>query len=124
MIVFRALLIAGWTALLAYTVTVIARHGLDFLPVFLGDIAAMTWPGQFNADFLCFLTLAAIWTAWRNDFNAGGLCLAALAFVGGAGFMLPYLLILSARASLGMPEVLMGAPRLRRWVSSQRPSEG
>lgn len=123
MTVFRVLLITGWSALVVYTACVVARHGLDLLPVFFGDIAAVTWPGQFNADFLCFLVLAALWTAWRNDFSAGGLLLAALAFIGGAGFMLPYLLLLSIRSPLGMPEVLMGAARVRRWLAAQRSGE-
>ncbi|MCI1143541.1 hypothetical protein MOP88_16625 [Sphingomonas sp. WKB10] len=69
MIAFRALLIAAWTALAIYTGVVIARHGMDLLPIFFGDIARMTWSGQFNADFSCFLLLSALWTAWRHHFT-------------------------------------------------------
>jgi hypothetical protein len=38
-------------------------------------MAAMTWPGQFNFDFLCFLTLSGLWLAWRHHFSLGGACI-------------------------------------------------
>jgi hypothetical protein len=107
----RMVLIAAWFALAFYTAVVIAEHGLDLLPVFFGDIAAVNWPGQFNADFLCFLVLSAIWTAWRNSFTPSGLALAAVAFVGGAGFLLPYLLILSFQCRGDVAAMLMGPAR-------------
>lgn len=111
MTLFRAFLAAAWICLVAYTGMVIAAHGLDFMPVYLGDIAAMAWPGQFDADFLCFLSLSALWTAWRNDFSPFGLLLGAVAFVGGAGFLLPYLLLLSIRARGNMAALLLGRSR-------------
>lgn len=94
---FRLLLVTLWLGLLAYTAAVVTRDGMGLLPIFFGDIAKVAWPGQFNLDFLCFLTLSALWTAWRNSFSALGLGLAVAAFFGGAGFLLPYLLILSVR---------------------------
>ncbi len=105
---FQLLLIALWLVLVAYTGVVIARHGLDLLPIFFGDIARVAWPGQFNLDFLCFLVLSALWTAWRNGFSAGGLALALVAFFGGAGFLLPYLLWLTIRTRGDMRRVLLG----------------
>ena len=108
MIAFRALLIAAWTALAIYTGVVIARHGMDLLPIFFGDIARMTWSGQFNADFSCFLLLSALWTAWRHHFTPVGLGLAILAFFGGAGFLLPYLLLLSIQTRGDMAALLTG----------------
>lgn len=105
---FQLLLIALWLVLAAYTGVVIARHGLDLLPVFFGDMAKLGWPGQFNLDFLCFLVLSALWTAWRNGFSAGGLTLALVAFFGGAGFLLPYLLWLTISTRGDMHRVLMG----------------
>ena len=90
---FRLFLLAFLLVLLAYTAIVIAEHGLGLLPVFFGDIGAMTWPGQFNLDFLGFLGLSAIWVAWRHRFSAAGFGLAILAFFGGMGFLTIYLLI-------------------------------
>lgn len=108
---FRTLLAVLWAVLIVYTVLVIAAHGMNLLPVFFGDIGRLAWPGQFNLDFLCFLVLSALWTAWRSGFSGGGLALALVAFFGGAGFLLPYLLILTFRAKGDMTEVLLGAHR-------------
>lgn len=105
---FRVLLAGLWLALLGYTVLVIARDGMDLLPIFFGDIARIGWPGQFNFDFLCFLILSALWTAWRNRFSATGLALAPLALFGGAGFLLPYLLFLSIRHRGDAAAILVG----------------
>ena len=66
---FQLLLIALWLVLVVYTGVVIARYGIDLLPVFFGDMAKVAWPGQFNLDFLCFLVLSALWTAWRSGFS-------------------------------------------------------
>lgn len=111
MTAFRTILVALWVVLAGYTAVVIARYGLGLLPVFFGDIARVTWPGQFNLDFLCFLILSALWTAWRNAFSAGGLMLAIVAFFGGAGFLLPYLLFLTFREGGDPVQVLAGAQR-------------
>lgn len=111
MIAFRTLLVALWTGLLAYTAMVVARHGMGLIPIFFGDIGRGTWPGQFNLDFLCFLVLSALWTAWRHGFSTVGLLLAPLALFGGAGFLLPYLLVLSMRARGDMMAVLLGVQR-------------
>jgi len=105
---FQLLLIGLWLVLAGYTGVVIARHGLDLLPVFFGDMAKLAWPGQFNLDFLCFLTLSALWTAWRSGFSASGLALALVAFFGGAGFLLPYLLWLTISTRGDMRSVLLG----------------
>lgn len=111
MTAFRAMLIAAWLTLTIYTGTVIANHGIGLFPIFFGDITAAVWPGQFNADFLCFLMLSALWTAWRNKFTATGLLLAAVAFVGGAGFFLPYLLFLSFKTRGDIDLLLTGRVR-------------
>jgi hypothetical protein len=107
----RLLLATLWLVLAAYTAMVVAQEGLNLLPIFFGDIAKVAWPGQFNLDFLCFLTLSALWTAWRNNFSAPGLLLALVAFFGGAGFLLPYLLFLTVRAGGDVRVVLLGKAR-------------
>lgn len=113
MTVFRVILVVLWTVLTAYTAVVIARHGMNLLPVFFGDMARLGWPGQFNLDFLCLLTLSGLWTAWRDRFSARGLGLGVLAFFGGAGFLLAYLLILTVTTRGDMARVLLG-PRAGR----------
>ena len=108
MVMFRILLATLWLILLAYTAQVIAVHGLGLLPIFFGDMARMTWPGQFNLDFFFFLILSALWTAWRNGFSASAWGLALIALFGGAGFLLPYLLYLSVRHHGDLRGVLLG----------------
>lgn len=110
---FRVLLIVLWIALVAYTAVVIGKHGLDLIPIYFGDIARAGWPGQFNADFLCFLTLSAVWTAWRNRFTPMGYVLGVVALFGGAAFLLPYLLILSVATRGDVSAMLTGRPAHR-----------
>lgn len=105
---FRLLLTALWLALIGYTANTIAHHGLNLFAIFFGDIAKMEWPGQFNLDFSCFLALSALWTAWRNGFSVSGLLLAAVAFLGGAAFLLVYLLILSLQPGANMCRIMLG----------------
>ncbi|NCP24473.1 MAG: hypothetical protein GW854_10050 [Erythrobacter sp.] len=114
MIALRLALVVLWVILAGYTALVVLSYGLGLLPIFFGDIAAITWPGQFNLDFLCFLVLSALWTAWRNAFSRVGFFLAIAAFFGGAGFLLPYLLFLTFRESRNPVRVLVGNRNNRR----------
>ena len=115
---FKAFLIVTWIGLVAYTGLVIAAHGLDLLPIFFGDIARLAWPGQFNLDFFCLLILSGWWTAWRHGFSPAGLALGAVALVGGAGFLLPYLLIAAVRANGDPARLLLGPDRADRRQTS------
>lgn len=107
---FRVLLAAIFVAIVAYTLVVVANHGLGLFPIFFGDIAEMGWPGQFNLDFLGFLTLSAFWLAWRNDFSPAGLALGVLGFLLGAPFLTAYLFF-AGRSADGDPHVLLLGPR-------------
>lgn len=111
MTAFRVLLVLILLALTGYTTIVISNHGWNLLAVFFKDMGAMAWPGQFNLDFMGFLTLAAVWTAWRHDFSPLGLMLAVVAFFGGMMFMTVYLLIVSSTAKGDMKAILLGARR-------------
>lgn len=51
MIWFRAFLMTCLLSILLYTGVTIDAHGWGLLPIFFGDMTAMTWPGQFNFDF-------------------------------------------------------------------------
>lgn len=111
MTALRAFLGLTWFALVAYTLIVVRDHGVHLLPVFFGDMAAFTWPGQFNSDFFCFLLGSATWVAWRHQFSAAGLLLAPLALFGGWGFLAPYLLIQSFRVHGDVASLLLGERR-------------
>ena len=82
---FRILLAIFIIAIISFTSVVISNHGWNLLPVFFGDIVAMTWPGQFNFDFFVFsysfrimarlaspflsrwACIGCAWAFWRDD---------------------------------------------------------
>lgn len=108
---FRILLAVFIVAILTFTSVVISNHGWNLLPIFFGDIGAMTWPGQFNFDFLCFLILSGLWLAWRHHFSVGGLVLGVFGFFGGIMFLAPYLLVASFRSDGDMKILFLGKDR-------------
>ncbi len=112
MMQFRCFLAACLLAILAYTAVTISAHGWNLLPIFFGDMAAMTWPGQFNFDFMTFLLLSGLWTAWRNEFSPGGLLLGLVAVFGGMLFLSAYLLILSFQTNGDLQAMVFGRRRV------------
>lgn len=108
---FRVLLALMLAVLLSYTGVVISNHGLNLLPVFFGDVAEMTWPGQFNLDFAGFLVLSALWTAWRHHFSPLGVALAVVALFGGIAFLATYLLAASYQVKGDTRALLLGRER-------------
>jgi hypothetical protein len=111
MAAFRIYLVIVIACLGTYTTMVGLEHGWNLLPVFFADIAAMTWPGQFNFDFTTFLALSGLWLAWRHRFSAGGLVLGLLGFFGGMLVLAPYLLYASHRAKGDARVLLLGEGR-------------
>lgn len=111
MYAFRILLAALLVAVVVYTVFVVAQHGMNLFAVFFGDIFSMNWPGQFNLDFLGFLTLSGVWMAWRNHFSGLGLVLGVFAFVGGIPLLSTYLLYLSFKTGGDIRIMLLGEQR-------------
>ena len=108
---FRILLTIFIAGILGYTGIVIFNHGWNLLPIFFGDMAAMTWPGQFNFDFMCLLVLSGLWLAWRHHFSFGGIVLGVLGLIGGIMVLAPYLLIESFKANGEMKILLLGKVR-------------
>ena len=109
MAAFRILLVLILVAIAGYTAIVVANHGMDLLSVFFGDMAKMGWAGQFNLDFMCMLTLSALWVAWRHQFSGPGLTLGLLAFFGGALFLSVYLLVVSSQVDGDVKALLLGS---------------
>lgn len=107
----RIFLVAVLLVLGGYTLVVGNRHGWDLLPIFFGDIAALTWNGQFNMDFLGFLLLSGLWVAWRHHFNAEGLAMGLVAVFGGMLFLAVYLLVAGVPARGDLRVLLLGAQR-------------
>ena len=69
MIALRAFLALVILAVGTYTGIVIANHGLNLFPVFFGDMAELTWRGQFNLDFMCMLAFSGLSVAFRHRFS-------------------------------------------------------
>ncbi|KTE42366.1 hypothetical protein ATE62_04910 [Sphingopyxis sp. HIX] len=111
MVWFRAFLITCTLSILIYTAVTISAHGWNLLPIFFGDMAAMSWPGQFNFDFFTFLLLSGIWTAWRNDFTLGAFALGLVAMLGGMLFLSAYLTLLSFRHGGDVDAIILGVRR-------------
>jgi len=111
MTAFRIVLTIFFLTILSYTGFVIFNHGWNLLPIFFYDISAMTWQGQFNVDFTCFLMLSGLWLAWRHKFSPVGFILGVLGFFGGIMVLSPYLLYVSLKAKGDMKIVLLGEKR-------------
>lgn len=105
---FRLLLAVLLIALAAYTISVIASDGIDFVRPFFGAIAAGGWQGQFNSDFAILLLLIGLWAAWRNRFSGLGIVLGLLGMLLGAAFLTAYLLYLSWRERGDVVRMLVG----------------
>lgn len=111
MLGFRIFMAVIFVSILVYTAVTIANHGWNLIPIFFGDMRAMTWPGQFNFDFMGFLLLSGLWVSWRHHFSPGGLVLGMVAIFGGMLFLSLYLLIASTVSKGNVQELLMGKSR-------------
>ncbi|MCR9143157.1 MAG: hypothetical protein NXI24_12960 [bacterium] len=111
MTALRILLLTMTAGIVAYTGVAGVNHGWDLLSVFLGNLTALNWSGQFNFDFMCYLILSALWLAWRHEFTPGGIALAAAASVLGILLFAPYLLWAISRSGGDMRVLLLGPGR-------------
>ncbi len=111
MAAFRIYLVIVVVCLGTYTMIVGLNYGWNLMAIFFGDIAAMTWPGQFNSDFMGFLTLSGLWLAWRHRFSAGGVALGILGIFGGMMVLAPYLFFASIEANGDVKVLMLGRDR-------------
>ncbi|MEM7438488.1 MAG: hypothetical protein AAF393_02740 [Pseudomonadota bacterium] len=105
---FRIILIVFLLIITGYTIAVVAKDGANLVPVFVSNIVAVNWSGQFNLDFLLLLWLGAIWVAWRHGFSAGGIALAVVGHTFGMVFFTVYLLWAISRAGGDTKRLLLG----------------
>ncbi len=101
---FRILLAVMCIYMVGYTAITIFNHGWNLFPIFFGEMAAMTWSGQFNLDFMSFLILSALWVAWRSNYSPFGIALGVVSLFGGIMFLAPYLLYSSFQSKGDMKE--------------------
>lgn len=111
MTLFRGLLVLMTLSIVTYTMLVGINHGWNLLPYFVSEMMMMTWQGQFNFDFSCFLVLSGLWTIWRNEFTPLAYVLGLVAAVRGIMFLAPYLLFLSFKEQADAKTILIGHNR-------------
>ena len=105
---FRYALIAMTVLIVAFTVAAIANGGINLITPFMTPILALSWQGQFNIDFACYLVLSGIWMAWRGGFSKGSIALGVLAPPLGILFFAPYLIYLVSRSNDDPRQLLLG----------------
>ncbi len=111
MTAFRFLLVIIILGIFCITGIVGFNHGWNLLPIFFGYMVSLTWPGQFNFDFMCFLLLSGLWLAWRHHFSPGGVLLGLVGVFGGIMLLAPYLLLASFKANGDIKVLLLGKVR-------------
>ena len=115
---FRIFLVVIIVSIVTITSLVVFRHGWNLLPIFFGDMASLTWPGQFNSDFMCFLLLSGLWLAWRHHFSPGGVVLGLAGVFGGIMLLAPYLLWASYNAAGDVNVLLLGRARAKCGIAA------
>ena len=105
---FRLVLIVMSLAIILVTIAALANEGANLVSPFLLPIVALTWQGQFNVDFTCYLILSGLWMAWRGGFTGGSIALGALAAPLGMFFFAPYLIYLIGKVSGDPRKLLLG----------------
>jgi hypothetical protein len=105
---FKTLLLVQTIGLLAYTFIAFQKEGAGLFSVFLDNIKSLTWTGQFNLDFLCYLMLSGLWIMWKNNFSGKSILVGAFAMILGIVFFAPYLLWLLYKENGDLRRVLVG----------------
>ncbi|GAB2521482.1 hypothetical protein [Spirosoma aerophilum] len=104
----RFLLFVQTIALLVYTYLAFQNEGATLFQLFLANIASLTWNGQFNLDFSCYLALSGLWIMWRNKFAPAAIVLGLAAMILGILAFAPYLLYLLTKENGDLKKVLIG----------------
>lgn len=104
----RYTLIAMTVLIVPFTVAATANGGINLITPFLTPVVALSWQGQFNIDFACYLVLSGIWMAWRGGFSSGSIALGILAPPLGILFFAPYLIYLVGKSNGNPRQLLLG----------------
>lgn len=79
-------------ALLVYTAFAVHTDGPNLIAVFIGNVNALGWSGQFNLDFACYLVLSGLWIMHRGKFKPVSIATGLVAMVLGIVFFAPFLM--------------------------------
>lgn len=105
---FKILLTVQTVVVLIYTFIAYQTEGADLFSVFIANIKSLTWSGQFNLDFLCYLTLSGLWIMWRNKFSGNSVLVGIIAMILGIVFFAPFLLWLLHKKNGDLKRILIG----------------
>jgi len=108
LLLFKVLMVTLTLTLAVYTGMVIQKEGMNFFTIFIENILAITWNGQFHFDFMCYLLLSGVWIMWRDRFSFSSMGIACGAMVIGFIFLAPYVLYLVAKENGNFKKVLTG----------------
>lgn len=106
--VLKSLLVLQTLSVLIYTFIAFQTQGPDLVSIALANISSLTWNGQFNLDFFCYLTLSGLWIMWRSEFNRNAILIGLAAMILGMIFFAPYLFWLITRENGDLKRVLTG----------------
>ena len=104
----KALLLGQTALVMVYTVLAAQKEGWDLFTVFLNNITAYSWNGQFNLDFASYLLLSGIWVMWRNQYSLASILIALVVTIVGIITFAPYLLYLLISEKGDMKKVFLG----------------
>lgn len=107
----RAISAAMFIAIFVYTIAAITYDGWNLVPIFVGNLLAFNWNGQFNLDFAFYLAISGLWVAWRHNFTGAGIALGLIASVAGMLFFAVYLFIVIGRSNKDIEVLLLGEKR-------------
>lgn len=102
------ILVAQTLTLAVYTFLTIGKEGWNLFPIITSNISSMTWSGQFNADFSCYLLLSGMWIMWRNKFSSSSIIISLAAMIIGIMVFAPYLIYLTIKEKGDLRKVLLG----------------
>lgn len=102
------LLVSQTVALLVYTFFAFQNEGANLFQVFITSITSLTWNGQFNLDFSCYLMLSGLWIMWRKNFTASSVLFGLAAMILGIIVFAPYILYLLSKENGDLKKVLVG----------------
>lgn len=105
---FKALLIAQAMLLLVYTLVIYPSEGGNLFSVFISNVQSLTWSGQFNLDFLCYLILSGLWIMWRHQFSGRSIITGITAMILGIIFFAPYILWIIQKENGNLKRVFIG----------------
>ncbi|MCU0375109.1 MAG: hypothetical protein MUF24_07360 [Chitinophagaceae bacterium] len=107
-VLLKALLVVQIILLLIATIAAVQQQGWNLFPIFIENVKALNWNGQFNLDFSCYLLLSGLWIMWRHRFAPSAVIGGAFAMVAGILAFAPYLLYLLFAEKGNLVKVLLG----------------